>query len=98
MSAPVADKPNNLEHAWQKLQDVPTSFWLTLLGIVVGIFIVVRVWRALKDFNDFAPYIALLAVLALGTLYVVYERKEPAFLSPLVDTLAQFLPTRPDAK
>lgn len=85
---------SNLDHAWQKIREVPVSFWITLISVVVGILIVVRVWRALKDFNEMAPYIALLAVMAIGTLYVVYERKEPAFLTPFVDTLAQFLPTK----
>lgn len=87
---------SKLDHAWQKIQAVPTSFWWTILSVVVGIYVIVRVWRALKNFNDFAPYIGLFVVLALGTLYVVYERKEPAFLSSFVDALAQFLPTRVD--
>ncbi len=83
-----------LSHAWQKIQEIPSTFWVTLLTVVIGVLIVVRVWRALKDFNDFAPYIALLAVMAIGTIYVVYERKEPEFLTPFVDQLAQFLPTK----
>lgn len=85
---------SNLEHAWEKIRGVPTSFWVYLLATILCVFLVVRIWRALKDFNDFAPYIALFVVVSFGLLFVVYERKEPAFMTPFVDTLAEFLPTK----
>ena len=58
------------------------------------VVIIIRLWRALKRLNDYAPYIAVLIGMSGIMAYWVYERTEPAFLTPVVEPLTGFLPTK----
>ena len=65
------------------------------MGIcVVAVVLVVRMWRVLKRFNDYAPWFAtgLCAITIMS--YWTYERTEPDFLTPVVEQLTNFLPTK----
>ena len=79
---------------WDKLKHVPKDTWINLGLCMLAVVVVVRVWRTLKKLNDYAPYIA--AAIAAGGImsYWVYERTEPAFLTPVVEPLAKVLPTK----
>lgn len=79
---------------WEQLQRVPKETWINLGIAVVAIIVLMKAWRVLKSFNDFAPYLATLLAVALLFFYWVYERSEPRFLTPLVDKIAPFFPTK----
>ena len=83
---------------WEQLRQVPTQVWLNVGICVLAVIVLVRVWRVLKRFNEFAPYIAAALASALIFFYWVYERSEPAFLTPLVNRIAPFFPSGADQK
>jgi chromate transport protein ChrA len=83
-------KPTVLE----KLQAVPTATWISLLVAIVVIIALVRLWKVLREFNEFAPWIALVMVGGSVILYWTYERTEPKVLSPIFDVLSQYLPSK----
>lgn len=80
--------------AWEQLKRVPKDTWINLLVVVVALFLIVRMWRALKKINDYAPYVV--ATLTFGSIffYWVYARTEPRFLTPIVEQLAPFFPSK----
>jgi amino acid transporter len=78
----------------EKLRHIPTSIWLNLAIFLISVFVVYRLWHTLKALNDYAPYIAC-SVMAVGVFfYWVYTRTEPAFLTPIVERMAPFFPSR----
>ncbi len=79
---------------WEKVQAVPMSTWISLLIAVVVIVVLVRAWKTLAEFNEFAPWIALIMIGGSVVLYWTYERTEPKVLSPIFDFLAQYLPSK----
>lgn len=79
---------------WEKLQAVPKETWLSLLVLAVVIFILVRVWKSLKEINEIVPWIALITIGGTIVLYWTYERTEPKFLSPIFNQLAKVLPSK----
>jgi len=79
---------------WEKLKHVPKDTWINLGICVLAVVIIIRLWRALKKFNDYAPYIATVVAMCGIMAYWVYERTEPAFLTPVVEPLTGFLPTK----
>jgi flagellar biosynthesis protein FliQ len=80
--------------AWENIKSVPKDTWINLVICVVAVVVIVRLWKAMKQLNDFLPYIAATLASLLILFYWVYERKEPRFLTPVVEKLVHFLPTR----
>jgi len=79
---------------WDKLRAVPTQSWINLGICILAIVIVLRLWRGLKRFNDFAPWIAAGLAGSFILFYWVYERTEPPFMTPIVEKLTFFMPTK----
>lgn len=92
--AAASSKPT----VWEKVQAIPMSTWLSVLIGVVVIVLIVRVWKSLREFNEFAPWIALIMVGGSVVLYWTYERTEPKAISPVIDFLAKYLPSRIEQK
>ena len=80
--------------AWEQLKHVSKDTWINLAICIIAVVVIIRLWRVLKKVNEFVPYIA--AVLAGGLIffYWVYERSEPRFLTPVIDKLAPFFPSK----
>ena len=73
---------------------MPTATWISLgVGILV-ILVIVRIWKSLREFNEFAPWIALIMLGGSVVLYWTYERTEPKLLTPVIDVLSQYLPSK----
>jgi len=79
---------------WDKLRHIPSQTWINLGICVLAIVLIVRTWRMLKKFNDYAPWIGAALVSTTIMAYWIYERAEPRFLTPVVERLADFLPTK----
>ena len=79
---------------WDMLRGVPKQTWINIAICVLAVVIVVRMWRALRQFNEFAPYIVALLAGFLICFYWIYERSEPRFLTPVVDKIAPFFPSK----
>lgn len=79
---------------WDHLKSVPKQTWINVAICVVTLIVIVKVWRGLKKINEFIPYIAAVLAAFLIFFYWVYERSEPRFLTPLVDKVAPFFPSK----
>jgi uncharacterized membrane protein YkvI len=79
---------------WDQVQRVPRQFWINAIICVLAVLMVARLWREMKRLNDYAPYIVAVIVTLTVFFYWVYNRTEPRILSPLVDRLMPFFPTK----
>ena len=79
---------------WDALKGVPKQTWINLGICVLAVVVVLKVWRVLKGFNEFLPYIAAVLASFLIFFYWVYDRSEPRFLTPIVEKLAPFFPSK----
>lgn len=80
--------------AWEQVKRVPKETWINIGICLIAVVVIVWLWKALKKFNDFAPYIASLLAAGLIFFYWVYDRSEPRFLTPVIDKLAPFFPSK----
>ena len=79
---------------WEKIKAVPFETWGSVAVAILVLILLVRIWKNLREFNEFAPWIALFMVGGSVLLYWTYERTEPKILSPAIDYLADYLPSR----
>jgi hypothetical protein len=80
--------------AMEKLKAVPPAFWLKLaigIAIFVGAIIVLRKVAAM---NKVVLGVVVFVVIVIVGFNWVYERTEPAFLTPLVNKIAPFFPSK----
>lgn len=80
--------------ALDKLRQIPSQAWINLGICVLAVVLVVKTWRALRRFNDYAPWIGATLAGSFIMFYWVYERTEPPFLTPVVERLAYFMPSK----
>lgn len=92
--APVIPLLAAASSTWENVRRIPSQTWINLGICVLAVVLVVRMWRALRRFNDFAPWIATTLFASMILCYWVYERTEPRFLTPVVERLTFFLPTK----
>lgn len=86
----AAASPTTLD----KIRQVPSQAWINAGICVLAVVVVLRLWRGLKKFNDYAPWFAAALAGSFIMFYWVYERTEPKFLTPVVDRLVYFLPSK----
>ena len=77
-----------------QLKDIPKQTWINIGICLLTVVVIVKVWGVLKRINEFVPYIAAVIAAFLIFMYWVYDRSEPRFLTPLVDKLAPFFPSK----
>lgn len=77
-----------------QLKTVPKQTWINLGICIVTVIVMIKVWRALKKVNDFLPYIAAALAAFVIFFYWIYERSEPRFLTPVIDRIAPFFPSK----
>ena len=78
----------------EKLQQVPRQFWINAAIAILGFILVVYVARRLRQVNIYALIVALGVVLTLAGFNWIYERNEPQFLTPIIDVIAPFFPSK----
>ncbi|HEU5081471.1 MAG TPA: hypothetical protein VFT72_19820 [Opitutaceae bacterium] len=80
--------------ALEKAASLPGSFWLKVgLGVAAFLLAVVLL-RKLMETNKVILIAVGFVLCSLVFINWVYERNEPAFLTPIVNVLAEFLPTK----
>jgi amino acid transporter len=77
-----------------KLKSVPPKDWWIFLGCIAGFFVAVFVLKKLLRVNKVFLFLGVFVVCGFTFVSWVYNRNEPSFLTPFVDQLAQFLPTK----
>ena len=78
----------------EKLKAVPTKFWINLglgLAVVLGTVIIFR--YAAKMNKLVLGLIVFLFVAVVGMQWV-YERNEPKFMTPYINKIAPFFPSK----
>ena len=80
--------------SWEKLRNIPSESWINLGICILAVVIIVRAWRTMRRFNEFFPWIAAAMAGVMIFSYWTYNRTEPRFLTPVVDKLTVFLPTK----
>jgi hypothetical protein len=79
--------------ALDKLKQVPPSIWWKVGFIVLAFFVLVFVLKLIAQSNKMLLGIAAFVIGGVVFFSWIYNRNEPAFLSPLVDKLAPFFPS-----
>ena len=77
-----------------KLKQVPPEFWWKIGLAVLAIIVVVVVLQKVAQMNKVVlAVIAFVVVMIVGVNWI-YERNEPAFMTPIIDKIAPFLPSK----
>ena len=80
--------------ALEKASKVPSSFWLKVVLCIVAFVLVVLLLRWLAQANKVLMMIVGAAIFAVTGFQWIYERNEPEFLTPVVDAIAPFFPSK----
>ncbi len=80
--------------AMERLQRIPKSFWLILAGAVIALVVGVIVLRKLAGTNKVIMAVVAFIVFTVVGVNWIYERNEPAFMTPFVEKIAPFFPSK----
>jgi hypothetical protein len=77
-----------------KLKDIPTDVWLKLAAAVLIMIVAIIVLRKIAKMNKLILGIIVMLTISFVGFSWIYERNEPAFLTPVVEKLAPFFPSK----
>jgi len=79
--------------ATEKIQTLPPETWIKI-GIAIGAVIIsVLVFRRVMKMNKIIAGVIVFVVMTVVFFSWVYNRNEPAFMTPLVNHIAPFFPS-----
>ncbi len=81
------------ESALDKMKTLPPMVWLKIAAVIVGIILVVFIFRRVMKVNKIIGSIIIFVVGTIVFFSWVYNRNEPKFLTPMVEKIAPFFPT-----
>lgn len=79
----------------ERIAQVPASTWWILGAIIAAVFLIGPFFRKIREISGIWITLILFCGSILVGAHWVYHRTEPAFLTPLVDVVAHFLPKKP---
>jgi hypothetical protein len=79
--------------ALEKLHAVPIKFWINLGMAVLILAAAIIIIRKAAQMNKILLSVIIFVVITCVGFNWIYSRNEPAFLTPLVEKIAPFLPT-----
>ncbi len=80
--------------ALDKLKQIPPQFWWKLGLAVLALIALVFVIKKIAGTNKVVLGVIVFVVVMIVGVNWIYERNEPAFLTPIVDKIAPFLPSK----
>ena len=80
--------------ALDKIEKIPPIFWLKALLGVVGFIAVIIALRKIAGMNKVVLAIIVFVVTTVVGFNWIYERNEPAMLTPFINKLAPFFPSK----
>lgn len=80
--------------ALEKIEKIPPSLWLKAALGIIGFIAVVIALRKLANVNKVVLCVVVFVVVVIVGFNWVYERNEPAFMTPLVNKIAPFFPAK----
>jgi len=78
----------------EKLKQVPPAFWFKVGVAVAALIVLVILLKLVAKVNKVVLAIIMLVVFTVVGVNWIYERNEPAFLTPVIDKIAPFLPSK----
>jgi hypothetical protein len=78
----------------ERLKQVPPACWWKISAAVLIIIIVAVVLQRVAQMNKVVLAVILLVVFSVVGVNWIYERNEPAFMTPIVNKIAPFLPSK----
>jgi hypothetical protein len=80
--------------ALDKIEKIPPAFWLKALLGVVGFIAVIIALRKIAGMNKVVLAIIVFVVTTVVGFNWIYERNEPPFMTPFINRIAPFLPSK----
>jgi len=78
----------------ERLHEVPKQFWINAAIFIFGIIAAVVIIRKIREMNKILLAILVMFGSVMLGFYWIYERNEPKFLSPAIDVIAPFFPSK----
>ena len=79
--------------ALDKLKTLPPDVWLKIVIAVAAVIVAVLVFRRVMKMNKIIASVIVFVVVTVVFFSWVYNRNEPAFLTPVIDRIAPFFPS-----
>lgn len=83
-----------LEKLYTSLEPIFETKWFPYLQVFLIALLVISLFKTISKLPKLAMYPILFASSAILFMTWVYNRNEPAFLTPFVDALSNWLPTK----
>jgi len=80
--------------ALDKIEKIPPIFWLKALLGIIGFVAVVIALRKIAGMNKVVLSIIVFVIVTVVGFNWIYERNEPAFMTPFINKIAPFLPSK----
>lgn len=80
--------------ALDKAARIPPSFWFKVAGGILVFLIAVVILRKVLQMNKFLIGIVCFVAFGIVGFSWIYNRNEPAFLTPVIDRIAPFFPSK----
>lgn len=78
----------------EKLEKVPVEFWLKMAMIIAVIALSLVLIRSISQMNKVLLTISTILLVSILGFHWVYERNEPKFMKPVIDSIAPFFPSK----
>lgn len=78
----------------EKLQAVPTRFWINAAIFIIGGWIAIMLMRHAARMNKMVLTMIIVVVMTTVGFQWIWERNEPRFLTPYINLIAPFFPSK----
>lgn len=78
----------------EKLQAVPSRFWINAAIFIIGGWIAIMLVRHAARMNKMVLTMIIVVVMTTVGFQWIWERNEPRFLTPYVNLIAPFFPSK----
>jgi hypothetical protein len=80
--------------ALDSLKQLPPITWLKIAAVLAGFVVLVVFFRKIAQMNKVVLGVLCFVITVIVLFNWVYERSEPKFLTPLVEKIAPFFPSK----
>jgi len=78
----------------EKLERVPVEFWLKMFSIVAIFALSLVLIRSISQMNKVVLTVSVILIVTVLGFNWVYERNEPKILTPAINFIAPFFPSK----
>lgn len=80
--------------ALEKIGKIPPMYWLKASLGIVGFVAIIIALRKIAGMNKVVLAVIVFVVMVVMGISWIYERNEPAFMTPFVNKIAPFFPSK----